>query len=137
MGHAIGALLAGAPVVLAGAYEMEGADPHRAVMLACAAAGLAMFALYALLGRSIDAGTVARPRLSPRSRAIVTKISALFALDSLGGGFLTTALLSYFFFEQFGVREDEMALLFAGARALNALSHLGAAYLAKRIGLVN
>jgi predicted MFS family arabinose efflux permease len=65
------------------------------------------------------------------------KISALFALDSLGGGFLTTALLSLFFHERFGVGAGTLALLFFAARVLNALSHLGAAWLARRIGLVN
>jgi MFS family permease len=67
----------------------------------------------------------------------LTRISALFALDSLGGGFLTTALLSYFFLERYGASETAIGALFAGARVLNAVSHLGAAWLARRIGLVN
>src|SRR5437763_15040121 len=75
--------------------------------------------------------------LTPRSRSIVVRISSLFAIDSLAGGFLTTAMLSFFFFERFGVSEAAVAALFFGARILNAVSHLGAAWLAKRIGLVN
>ena len=70
--------------------------------------------------------------MSPRAAA-----SALFLLDSLGGGFLTTALLTYFFVERFAVSAQVAALLFMGARLLIAVSHLGAAWLAKRIGLVN
>jgi MFS family permease len=46
-------------------------------------------------------------------------------------------MLSYFFFERFGASEPVVALLFFGARLLNAVSHLGAAWLARRIGLVN
>jgi predicted MFS family arabinose efflux permease len=65
------------------------------------------------------------------------KISSLFGVDSLAGGFLTTALLAVFFYEQFGVSEAAIGLLFFGARVLNAVSHLGAAWLASRIGLVN
>ena len=65
------------------------------------------------------------------------KISALFAVDSLAGGFLTTALLSYFFFERFGSTEAVIGGLFFGARLMNAASHLGAAWLARRFGLVN
>jgi hypothetical protein len=61
----------------------------------------------------------------------------LFAIDSLAGGFLTTAMMSFFFFERFGVSEAVIATLFFGARLLNSVSHLGAAWLAKRIGLVN
>jgi MFS family permease len=61
----------------------------------------------------------------------------LFAVDSLAGGFLTTALLSFFFYERFQVGEGTLGLLFFAARAANAGSHLAAAWLAKRIGLVN
>jgi predicted MFS family arabinose efflux permease len=68
---------------------------------------------------------------------VLARISALFALDSLGGGFLTTALLAFFFHERFGAGEAAVGALFFGARTLNALSHLGAAWLARRIGLVN
>src|SRR5207247_6045068 len=60
-----------------------------------------------------------------------------FALDALGGGFVTAALLAFFFYQRFGVREGSLGLLFFGARLANALSHLAAAWLARRIGLVN
>ena len=75
--------------------------------------------------------------MSPASRGLVLRISALFAIDGLGGGFLTTALISYFFFKRFGVSEGVIGVLFFGARVANALSHLAAAWLARRIGLVN
>src|SRR5262249_46831137 len=48
-----------------------------------------------------------------------------------------TALLSYFFFERFHAGEGVIGALFFGARVMNAFSHLGAAWLATRIGLVN
>jgi MFS family permease len=58
-------------------------------------------------------------------------------VDALAGGFLVTSLLSYFFYRRFGVTEGTVAVLFFLARVLNALSHLGAAWLSRRIGLVN
>jgi MFS family permease len=58
-------------------------------------------------------------------------------MDSLGGGFLTTALLSFFFHVRFGTGVETLAVLFFASRIVNALSHLGAAWLARRIGLVN
>jgi len=67
---------------------------------------------------------------------VLWRIGSLFALDSLGGGFLTATLLSVFFFKRFGVDEALLGPLFFGARVANAASHLGAAWLAKRIGLV-
>jgi MFS family permease len=67
----------------------------------------------------------------------VARISALFFLDATGGGLLTGALLSWFLHERFGVGAAEIGPLFAAAKVLNALSHLAAAWLARRIGLVN
>jgi MFS family permease len=137
LGHAIGALAAGAPAWLAATTSMSGTEPHRATLVACAACGLVAVALYAAIGDALEVGAAPKIALTPKSRAIVTRISALFALDSLAGGFLTAAMISFFFFEQFGVSADEVAALFFAARILNAFSHLGAAWLAKRIGLVN
>jgi hypothetical protein len=93
--------------------------------------------LYLRIGSAIEVDAAPGVALKPRSRAIVARVSSLFARDSLAGGFLTTAMLSYFFFERFHVPETFVASLFFGARILNAISHLGAAWLAKRIGLVN
>jgi hypothetical protein len=141
LGHALGALAAAAPVWLARTTSLTGAAPHRATLLACAASGLIALAIYRRLGSALGgpprAGAAPRLALTPRSRSIVVRISSLFAIDSLAGGFLTTAMLSYFFFERFAASEVAVAALFFGARVLNAVSHLGAAWLARRIGLVN
>jgi MFS family permease len=137
LGHALGALAAGAPAWLARTTSLTGVAPHRATFLGCAACGLVAAIVYVRIGNAIEVDATPRVTLTPRSRAIVVKVSSLFALDSLAGGFLTTAMLSYFFFEQFHVPETFVAALFFGARILNAISHLGAAWLARRIGLVN
>jgi MFS family permease len=137
LGHATGAALAGLPALLQEATPLRGAEPHRAVLLGCAALGVVTLVLYRRLGSGIDADVAARRTpVSAKSRAILTKLCALFAIDSLAGGFLTTAMLAYFFFERFGIGEGWIAALFFGARLMNAVSHLGAAWLAKHIGLV-
>jgi MFS family permease len=136
-GHAIGALAAGLPALLRAAGWSE-ALSWRASVLTVALLLLAAAPLYLRLTPSVEAAPGAsRVRISPSSRRIVGRVSALFALDSLGGGFLTSALLSYFFYARFGVREEAIGALFFGARVLNAVSHVGAAWLARRIGLVN
>jgi MFS family permease len=138
LGHAAGALLAAIPSVLARTTHLAGTAPHRATLLGCAAIGVVITVFYAGLGSSIERG-VGRSGHSASSatRGILARISALFAIDALAGGFLTTSMLSYFFFERFGVEEGVIGALFFCARLLNAASHLGAAFLAKRIGLVN
>ncbi|HYJ32417.1 MAG TPA: MFS transporter [Candidatus Binatia bacterium] len=136
-GHALGALAAGLPAVLRAAH-VSADDSMRAAVGVYALLLAVTALLYTRLGREVEAeAPVARVRLSPETRRIVTRVSALFSLDALGGGFLTSALLSYFFYARFGVREEGIGLLFFGARLLNAASHVGAAWLAKRIGLVN
>jgi MFS family permease len=137
VGHAVGALLAGLPAVLSPA-RTAGADPGRALLLGCAALAATIGLLYLRLGPAVDAGRAPPARAVPAStRRILAKIGALFALDGLGGGFLTTAMLSWFFFERFGVSEAWIGALFFGARLMNAASHLAAAWLARKIGLVN
>lgn len=139
-GHAFGALLAGVPSLLAAAGIVDGLAAHRATMLLAALLMLAPLPLYAGLGDSVEAphrAAGAGPRLSPESRRLLLRIASLFAVDSLAGGLLVTSLLSYFFFERFAVTEATIGVLFFAARLLNAVSHIGAAWLSKRIGLVN
>jgi hypothetical protein len=137
IGHGAGAALAGLAPMLGARAELGGAEPHRALLLGCVVLALATLLAYTRLGPLLDEPSLEPQRVKGESRMILARISALFALDALGGGFLTAAMLSYFFFERFGLSEAGIGGLFAAARIMNALSHLGAAWLARRIGLVN
>lgn len=136
-GHALGSLLAGLPQAL----QHRGVGELASFRLAFglyATLLLTLVPLYLALSPRIEAPARAgRPSVSPQSRRILLRIGALFALDSLAGGLLTTALLSLFFYERFGVDAGQLGALFFGARVANAISHLAAAWLARRIGLVN
>ena len=137
-GHALGGLAAGIPVLLAAHTSLNEAAAGRVMVLVYAPLLLAALPLYAMLSPAVEvARRPSRRALDPQTRKLLWRISSLFALDSLGGGFLTTALIGYFFFRRFGVGEGTIALLFFAARVMNAMSHFGAAWLAKRIGLVN
>ena len=135
-GHAIGALLGAVPALLQRATALSVIGTLRASLWVYVAFAALSFVLYARLSPS-GAPAANLKRVSPSTRRVLTRIAALFALDSLGGGFLTTALLSYFFFERFGTAQALIAALFFAARVANAISHFGAAALARRIGLVN
>jgi hypothetical protein len=124
IGHATGALAAAIPLSL------------RAGVGAAAIASALLVPLYALLSPRVDGAIVKPAPLRPETRRAVAKIAGLFSLDAIGGGFLAGALLSLFFTERFGVAPAALALLFAASRVVNAGSHLGAAWLARRIGLV-
>ncbi len=137
-GHAMGALLAGAPLALRRWGGVEELTSFRLVL----AANVVLLLATAVLSHALSPAAESPPRsraarLSPESRRALWKLSALFGLDSVAGGFLTASLLSFFFARRFGAEETIVGALFFGARVANAASHLGAAWLAKRIGLVN
>ena len=137
---ALGSLLAGLPYLLRERWGWEAAAAYRGVWLLCAAVLLISTALYAGLAPRLDvASTPAnrRAQISPESRRRVFRLALLTGMDSLGGGFLTAALVSYWFFDRFGVGVEWLGPIFAAARVLNALSHLVAAWLSRRIGLLN
>lgn len=137
-GYATGGLLAALPTV----FEVSIGLPTLQAMRITLALFCVLYAAAAILYSRLPAQLpVAAPvglrELSPESRPIVAKISALFLLDAFGGGFIGSALFAYFFAERFGASAAQVALLFAAGRVLSAFSHLAAAWLARRIGLVN
>jgi MFS family permease len=138
VGYAAGGLMAALPTALESWAGLATIDGMRiALGLFCALYAAAAL-LYARLPRHMPgAPPVTLRELSPQSRPIVTKISWLFFLDAFGGGFIGTALFAYFFAERFGAAAATVAVLFGVGRLLSALSHFAAAWLAKRIGLVN
>jgi MFS family permease len=138
VGHALGGLAAGMPQLLRRVAGLDTPMSFRVSIGVYAALLAAAALLYLRLSPAVESAHQGpRPPLSPDSRRTLIRISSLFACDSLAGGFLTSALLSLFFYDKFGVQEGAIGALFFGARIMNAVSHLGAAWLAKRIGLVN
>src|SRR6185436_8110598 len=137
-GYATGGLLAALPALLESAWGLGTVEAMRtSLVLFCVLYGAAAL-LYARLPRRLSGVAHATLReLSPESRPIVAKISALFFIDAFGGGFIGSAILAYYFAERFGVPAAQVAILFAVGRVLSAFSHLAAAWLAKRIGLIN
>jgi MFS family permease len=137
-GCALGGLCAALPALLRSGAGLGTLPSLRASM----GAYLVLVALaavpYLLLSRTI-ATPPARQALSisPESRGLLARICGLFAIDSVAGGFLTSTFLALFFRRQFGADETVVAGLFFAKSVLNALSHFGAAWLARRIGLVN
>jgi MFS family permease len=144
---AIGALAAG----LATQALLDGGaadvDAYRAIVIGYALVGLAMAALFARLSPAVEADVHEfAPGDSPaaplrlglgRSRGIVARLSALFVIDSFGGGFVPQSLIAYWFHLRFGVEPAVLGTVFFGANLLAAVSSLTAARLASRFGLVN
>ncbi len=133
-GGALGALAAGLGPWL---QRQAGAavPPYGAVLAGAGVVMLCCMALYAPLAAGA-AHSAEVPRVSPQSRRRIAGLSGLFALDSLGGGFLAGTLITYWFFERFALSAFAIGAVFFAARVLNALSYFLAEQLARRIGLI-
>ena len=71
-----------------------------------------------------------------RSRAVVAKLAALFAVDSFAGGFVVQGLVAYWFNLRFGADPAVLGLIFFGTNLFSAASFLAAVPIARRIGLL-
>jgi predicted MFS family arabinose efflux permease len=142
-GLALGSLGAILPAILQHRFAWEAGASFQFVWHICALIASATAVFYLLLTPAIEvqANSSARPfawtAASPESRSRILKLASLTGMDSLGGGFLSSALVSYWFFMRFDLGPEWLGPLFAAARVANAISHLVAAWLARRIGLLN
>ena len=146
-------------------HAAEGHDPTRLFGTYNTVATLAgsLGALIAVAGTSPEwlllypvaagAGLLASARLSPavergheleeeplpplhRSRGVVARLCGLFALDSLGGGFVPQTFIAYLFTRKYGASPETLAIVFFAIGILQALSFQTAVRLAGRIGLL-
>ena len=72
-----------------------------------------------------------------RSRGVVFRLAGLFSLDAVAGGFVVQAIVAYWFHLRFGAQPALLGGIFFGANLLAGCSALAAAWVARRIGLVN
>ena len=142
VGGAAGALLAALPALLRDRLQVPELPAYDATVLVYAALILIVAVLYARLSARVESVPV--PSLAelahdapPSIRRQVRKFAGLSGLDAIGGGFIGSSLIAYFLYARFGVNEAELALLFVVARLVIVVSHFAAAWLARRIGLVN
>jgi len=122
-------------------------ESYRAVVVAYAGFGVVLAAIFRSASPAVEIGPAARlaggrpmiARLSglDTSRGVVLKLSALFAIDSFGGGFVVQSFAAYWFYLRFGVDPRTLGTLFFAANVFAGLSALVASRLANRIGLVN
>ena len=137
--RSVGLLSAGSVVVFQTWFGISQLASYRLMFGAYAFLNLAVAALYGLLSRDAEVSevNVKPPPLSAKTKRNVFRLSLLFSLDSLGSGFIPSSLVSYWFFDRFGLGMDTIALIFSGSSLLAAVSFMLAARIAERIGLIN
>jgi MFS family permease len=136
MAGACGALAAAAPDLLS-AFGLNRLDGIRAMFVVYAVLGLAGGLAYARIPpRPRPAAGGATAPLGP-SRHTVYKLAALFSLDAFAGGFVVQSLLALWLFERFDLSLSAAGAFFFWSGVLAAFSFPVAAWLSRRIGLVN
>jgi len=137
--RSVGLLSAGTVVVFQTWFGISQLASYRLMFGAYALLNLAVALLYGLLSRDAEVSevNVKPPPLSDKTKRNVFRLSLLFSLDSLGSGFIPSSLVSYWFFDRFGLGMDTIALIFSGSSLLAAVSFMLAARIAERIGLIN
>src|SRR5829696_6014631 len=116
---------------------LVGSSPQWLLIYPLAAA--AGFVVAARLSPAVERGEELEAEPLPplhRSRGIVLRLSALFALDSFGGGFVPQTFIAYLFTRKYDASPQTLAIVFFAIGILQALSFQAAVRLADRIGLL-
>ena len=136
-GLALGSLLGSLPALLRNSFGFGELASYRPMFFLYAGViALSLLFYVRLTPQAESHGPSPWHKISPATRRTITRLSLLFGFDSLAGGFLPGSLVAYWFFKRFGVTEELLGPLFFAGHVANAFSHLGAAWLSRRIGLI-
>lgn len=143
---ALGALCGGGLTQALQRTALTHVQSYRTVVLLYAALGAALAFLFLRLSTSVEVSPVSNGPMPSssvanifgiaRSRSVALKLSALFALDAFGGGFVVQSFAAYWFYLRFGVQPASLGEIFFWANVFAGISALLATRLAARIGLV-
>lgn len=140
---AAGALCAGLLAQLLQNHGWAPINAYRAVLAGYALIGALLLVAFLCLSPAVEpprtSAAAAAPRVLGlyRSRSIVLRLSALFALDAFAGGFVVQSLVAFWFSVRFAASIDMIGSIFFAANILAGVSALLAARLAARFGLIN
>ena len=140
---AAGALSGGWLAQMLQAGGMPALEAYRVVLAGYAIGGLVLALLFLSLSRAIEVGPSVESESGPRllglhrSRGVVARLSALFAMDAFAGGLMVQSMVAYWFHIKYGVQAGVIGSIFFGANILAGISALLAVRLARKFGLIN
>lgn len=114
---------------------------YRMVLAGYIIAGLALVFSFLTLSSSVEVtpnhDSQKRTLGLHKSRGVVVKLSALFAMDAFAGGLILQSMFALWFKLRYGLDSGVIGSIFFGANILAGISALLAVPMAKRFGLIN
>jgi len=115
-------------------------EAYRLVLMGYGLGGLLLVVLFLFVSPAVEVMHITETKHAlglHRSRKVVLKLSALFALDAFAGGLIVQSMIAYWLHVKFGVGSGVLGSIFFFANVLAGISALLAAPLAARFGLIN
>jgi MFS family permease len=153
---ATGALAGGVLAQSLRSAGMSALGSFRVIVIAYAAIGAVLSAMFACLSSSAELPVGKETRTAvrskqqrqrrqriygavglPRSGSVVFRLAALFSLDAFAGGFILQSIVAYWFHVRYGVQPAALGGIFFFGNILAGISALSATRLARKIGLIN
>jgi MFS family permease len=143
MATALGSLVGGG---LTQILQDGGATPllsYRLTILAYAVLGVVLAAVFCFLSPQVETSlgepTAAQANLLGlgKSSKTVIKLAGLFSVDAFAGGFVVQSIIAYWFYVRYSVNPATLGAIFFGANIFAGISALSAAWIARKIGLLN
>lgn len=136
-----GSLAGGGLVQLLQNVGLAPLESYRVIVVWYALIGGLLSAIFACLSSAIEIpakeAAVSMGLGLQNSKKPVLRLSALFALDAFGSGFIMQSIIAYWFFIKFHVEPATLGAIFFGANLLAGISSLLAYKFAARFGLIN
>lgn len=139
-GTALGALAVGLPTIFQNTFGISEINSYKAMFVGFAFFLLIGALLYRLLSQGVEVGATEHRWINPLklpSRRLILTLTGLFSLDHFAASLFMESLAAYWFYTRFGLKLEELALVFFVSHLLAAVSLWVAAKLANRIGLIN
>jgi hypothetical protein len=144
----MGALTAGYMIsLMRDIFQLSTINAHRSVFLTYAFFGLIKSLMYLSLSEQVEVKTFDNKNSNwfnkrfglhqSSSRVIVAKLSCLFLIDSIGGGFIIQTTIVYWFHKRFQLNLDQLGLIMMLTNIISGLSAILTTKLVARFGAIS
>lgn len=128
-------------------FEISTIDAHRNVIIVYAGFGVIKAVMYSFLSKEVEVKVFEHKKSNwfsrnfglhqSSSRRIVAKLSALFIIDSIGGGFIIQTTIVYWFHIRFELNTEKLGLMMMLANIISGISAILTTKFVAKFGAIN